>query len=252
MAARFKQVDSGLPALKDSGRGILYQCRMQYLKSREGGSRSKTRKKEYEMPQFSCLDERMHVPCSSEILLPPNELMTRSKAFRHAFWRHHKEPTMKTVKRLEFGQDKRNEQLAKKRKEILSRIEATTRESELRRRAERVMNHSLESIEDDSESDSESIIPSVDDGGNLQDDDSVAMNPLSTSSNRRKGARMSMMYGTPKSKRQEEPINKTSLPPLRVTMTSRSNESRGKENADESAFSFLSDWSKKDKQKIRW
>ena len=250
MAARFKQVDSGLPPLKDNGRGILYQCRMQYLKSREGGNRSKTRRKE--SAQFSCLDERMHVPCSSEILLPPNELMTRSKAFRHAFWRHHKEPTMKTVKKLEFG-DKRNEKMYKKRTEILSRIEATTRarkESELRRRAERVMNHSMESMEDDSESDSESVIPSADDGVNLQDDDSVAMNPLSPSSNRRK-ARTSM-FGAPKMKRQDEPINKISLPPLRVTMTSRSNESRGKENTDESAFSFLSDWSKKDKQKIRW
>jgi hypothetical protein len=186
-----------------------------------------------------------HSGSSSDILLPPSELMTRSEAFRFAYWKHHREPTMRSIKKLEFGHDESHERLSKKRKEILSRIEASNRakkELELRRRAERVMNHSLESMDDDSveESDAESSfvqsnlpqLPSQD------QDDHTAMSPLSVS-NRRKGSRASMLSGV-----KREDTAKTILPPIsskRSTMIKRIDDSRGKENTN-SAFSFLSEW----------
>lgn len=257
MTARFSRHIDLLPPLKDDSRGILYQCRMQYLKSREGGSRSKTRRRGHgvltgiQEQQFSCLDERVHGPCSSEILLPPDELMTRSKAFRFAYWQHHRDPIMKSIKKIQIGFDGtcRTERL-KKRREILSRIEATNRarkESELLRRAERVMDDSLD-IDGDSESDSEIILSSSNSEqrslrGNVlpqlpSQDGSNVMSPLSTSSDRGKGVKAEQNDVLPQLKR--------------VTMTKRDLTPKGKANSDDSAFSFLSDWSKKDKQKVRW
>ncbi|KAL3788503.1 hypothetical protein HJC23_006541 [Cyclotella cryptica] len=279
MATRFKDSNSvSLPLLQDESRGIMYSCRMQYLRSREGGNRNARRRGSMDIqgvgcdedrPQFSCLDERVHGPCSSEILLPPNELMTRTKAFRFAYWKYHREPTMRAIKKLEFGQDERNERLRKKRKEILTRMEATLkakRESELRRRAERVMNHTLESMEEDSadESDSDSVnqknnseplgrrtFPYL-----AQDDESRGGSITSPISSRRK-TRPSILGSSTKpsrSTRPDEP-NDAILPPLggrRVSVNKRGNDSRGKENTEDSAFSFFSDWGKRDKQTIRW
>jgi len=299
MTARFKHhIDSDVSSLSNdnSSRGILYQCRMQYLKSREGDNRCETRRKgsvdvwgieQQEEPQFSCLDERMHgpwyvlgMPCSvclykylsrssfvssSEILFPPDELMTRSKAFRFAYWKHHREQTMRSVKKFEFGQDERNGRLSKKRREILNKMEATARarkESELRRRAERVsLNHSLESIDDDSmeESDSESIdtegYKSADKRGyNNFSQIQMSSQQDDATSNRRKGARSSIR-GAPRTKRLEDLNDKVALPPIRrkSIICRRSDDSRGEDNKDDdSAFSFLSDWELKGAQKVRW
>lgn len=155
---------------------------------------------------------------------------------------------MRNVKKLEFGQEDRNAALKKKRKEILTKMEATIRmrkESELRRRAERMnhMNHSIESMDDDSdESDSEKLCnveQRVDKGGysllTSREDESVAMSPLSSTTNRRT-ARTSMI-GTART-RQDDSSIKTSLPLVgrRATI--------GKENTDDS-------WGTKGKQKRR-
>ena len=257
MNSRFKSVDSGVSHLYDvrGSRGILYQCRMQYLKSREGGSRSKTRRKSTDVRQeqvFPVLDERTHAPCSSHILLPPNELMTRNQAFSFEWWKHHKEPTMRSCKKLDFGHDEKNERLSKKRREILLRMEATAKarkESELRQRAERVMNQqtSLESMEEDDESESELTISRMPQLPS-HDEEKAGMSPLTSSSNRRIGPRSSIMGGA---------RSKTALPPISRRSTMRkSDDSSSKENTKDSAFSFLEEWnttSKKDsKQNIRW
>jgi hypothetical protein len=163
---------------------------------------------------------------------------------------------MRTIKKLEFGQTERNERLGKKRAEILSRMEATQkarRDAELLRRAERVINHSLESMEEDSAEESESevehprgplskgfTLPQL---PPLENAERSTISPLS---NRRKN-RSSVIgaCSTPKN---------TLLPSLlggkRVTSVSKWDDARGKENSDDSSFSFLSDWSKdKDKRK---
>lgn len=160
---------------------------------------------------------------------------------------------MRSIKKLEFGQDERQERLTKKRKEILARIEASNRakkEAELRRRAERVMNHS--SLDDSAEeSDAESsIVQNNTDkrssrGGNLpqlppQDQDDHTSIPL-TASNRRKGVRSSILGGI----KREDTTKTTSLPPIRSkrsTMVKGTDGSKGKENTEDSAFAFLSEW----------
>jgi len=120
---------------------------MQYLKSREGRIKSKKQRRKSsldlfdlhqshshiaEEPQFSCLDEKLHGPCTPEILVPPSELMTRPRAFRQAYWKHHCKPTVRAIEKLEIYQiDERKERLNKKRREILAKIRSKEKASEL-------------------------------------------------------------------------------------------------------------------------
>lgn len=282
---------TGSSLSSDASRGIMYHCRMQYLKSREGGSRKSRRKGSLDIlgvgcdndkPQFPCLDERIHAPCSSEILVPPNELQTRTKAFRQAYWRYHCQPTLKGIKKLEFSQlDERTERLNTKRREILTKIQATEkarRETELRRRAERVMNHSVESEESD-ESDSEIIASPVSEQRDLgrvtfpppiqaKDDKSSTG---SASSNRKK--LRSSMIGLSAIRTKRTNDSGLNLPQLNnngtrngprrtldhAALSTHREGSRGKENGKEiendladNSFSFLSDWGKQEKRRIRW
>jgi len=239
---------------------ILYHCRMQYLKSREGGARKQQRRKssmdlfmsESDEPQFSCLDEKVHGPCAPEILVPPSELMTRTLAFRQAYWRHHCKPTVRSIEKLEIHQlDERKERLNRKRKEILSKIrtkEAHRRQADMRRRAERVLNrHSNSGIEsDESGDDSESdeldeqlgrmslICPPQ----SSSDDKSGSSSP-----GRRKMMRPSIAIMPKGDARRNR----------RTIIGGAGGQPQALEDSqeDEFAFSFLSDWGK-DKTKIRW
>lgn len=233
-----------------SSAGIIYHCRMQFLKSREGRSQApkKQRRKSSldlfvgnDTPQFfnGCTLASFD-PCSDKILLPPNELMTRPKAFKHAYWKHHCKPTVCAIEKLEIHQiDERKERLHKKRKEILAKIrkhEAKKRETELRRRAERVLSrHSSDfeseeaSEEDESESELEGQLgmmsfssPSRDSACSTSQGHKKIM-----SQHGRRGRRT--MFGSP--------VQKDAL--------------HGGEEASDS-FAFLSDWSSPKNQKIRW
>ena len=114
---------------------LMYHCRMQYLKSRDGQRpKPKSRRRtstinifevgeKSEEPTFSCLDEKVHGPCTPEILLPPPELTTRPRAFKQAYWKHHSKPAVRAVERLEiYHPDERKERLNKKRADILAKI----------------------------------------------------------------------------------------------------------------------------------
>ena len=88
--------------------------------------------------------------------------MTRPRAFRQAYWKHHCKPTVCAIEKLHVHQlNERNEHLNKKRRKILARIRAKEkgrREKDIGRRAERVINrHANSGIKlDDSGDDSES------------------------------------------------------------------------------------------------
>lgn len=259
-----------------AGSSLLYHSRMLYLKSREGGNRNVRRKGSVGSEnQIPFLDE---ISWDSNILLPPKELLTRSKAFRQAYWKHHCQTTTQSIKKLDFKpHNERTERLNRKRREILAKIQATEkaeRETELRRRAERVMSHSLESTvteELSDESDSDSVIPASDHqrmpviGGALPSSQSGKRSP-----NRRLN-RSSVIGGSASAmttKRSEETNKMMSLPSLNnrrtisgsngSTTTRRDDqrEIKGKENPsaeDSGSFSFLSEWGKeKRKTRIRW
>jgi len=251
----------------DASRSILYHCRMQFLKSREGGNRGKQRRKSSldlfghdifeasernNRPQFSCLDEKVHGPCAPEILIPPAELMTRPRAFRQAYWRHHCQPTIRAIEKLEISQrNERKERLNKKRKEILAKMRAkekARREKDIRRRAERVLNrnHGIESEEsgDDSESELEEQL-----GMMTLLSSSSQLSRDSSPGNRK------TLIGKPK--RSDEPRRN------RRTIMGNPWQSQIQEDAlnvevdsaaDDDAFSFLSEWGKQPgpPTKIRW
>lgn len=254
----------------DASRSILYHCRMQFLKSREGGNRGKQRRKssldlfgldmieaseKNTRPQFSCLDEKVHGPCAPEILVPPAELMTRPRAFRQAYWRHHCKPTVRAIQKLEISQaNERKEHLNKKRKEILAKMRAKEkirREKDIRRRAERVLNrnHGIESEEsaDDSESELEEQLGMM----NL-----MSSSQLSRDSS--PGSRKTLRSGFPNMpKRSDDPrrnrrtmMGNLGQPQIQKDVLNVEDDSA----ADDDAFSFLSEWGKQpgSTKKIRW
>lgn len=161
---------------------LIYHSRMQYLK-REGCKRKNNatnNKQRRRMSSYDTFDDDLPSlsqeqlqPCSREILLPPNELMTRTQSFRHAYWEHHFQPTTRNIKQIFPKTNERTERLSKKRKEIIAKLQAhekARRDAELKRRAERVKaqqnntNVDSDSDEDSDESDSvrnESIASSI-------------------------------------------------------------------------------------------
>ena len=174
---------------------------------------------------------------------------------------------MRTIKKLEFGQNERNERLNNKRKEILIRMELKAKkESELRGRTERVANHSYGPMEKDSEDESESDPTSQNNISealvrgtfpNLaQDDESRDERTISPSMSKRK-TRLGMISSSSTATRIErlDESNGDFLSPLgrRMTLVNKSgSSSRENRSTEDSTFAFLSDWGKRDKQKIRW
>mmetsp|Transcript_24861 Transcript_24861/g.52052 ORF Transcript_24861/g.52052 Transcript_24861/m.52052 type:complete len:266 (+) Transcript_24861:253-1050(+) len=247
----------------DASRSIMYHCRMQYLKSREGGLRGKQRRKssfgldvfemaeKKETQQFSCLDEKVHGPCTPEILVPPSELMTRPHAFRQAYWRHHCKPTVRAIEKLEIHQlNERKERLNKKRKEILAKIRAkekVRREKDIRRRAERVLNrHSNNVIEseesgDDSDSELEEHLGRM----NLLSPSQLSRD---SSPGRRKIIRSSIANDARRGRRTL--VGNTGHGQMQKDALHAEDESA----PENDAFSFLSDWGKQpgSAKKIRW
>eukprot|EP00569_Conticribra_weissflogii_P010628 CAMPEP_0171386766 /NCGR_PEP_ID=MMETSP0879-20121228/39660_1 /TAXON_ID=67004 /ORGANISM="Thalassiosira weissflogii, Strain CCMP1336" /LENGTH=256 /DNA_ID=CAMNT_0011899085 /DNA_START=110 /DNA_END=877 /DNA_ORIENTATION=- len=256
----------------------MYQCRMRYLRSREGGARhNRSRRKgstdvlmadfENEAPQLPGLNKKLHGPCSPEILRPPAELMTRAKAFRHAYWEYHCEPTTKRVKKLQFAESTDRERFNVKRQEIWSKIKAnerSKREAEIRQRAEMVINQALnyqESDESDSETteltpismanqseiETEGVTPPQDD----TDDDSTVKTYSKTCEKMAVStpSPLAMIEAGSRSKRHHAEF-------LKERKNSRSS-GRDKVSAeddipDNSIFSFLTDWTKMEKRRIRW
>ena len=216
---------------------ILYHSRMQYLKSRDNNSTNRKQKRKSSLDlfhstqdnadttQFSCLDEKVHGPCTPEILVPPSELMTRSRSFRQAYWKHHAKPTIREVEKLDIKSiDERKERLNHKRREILERIrtkEAHKRQQDMRRRAERVLSGRMHDEDSNDESDEDSEM-----------DESFSMLSLSPESSR-KSMRPSLAM-MPKGQGRRT---------LLLSKDSSQEESSNSEH-EESAFSFLSEWGK--------
>ena len=153
--------DDDMPAL-------VYHSRMQYLKREEGKRLNNNNNKQRRRSSYNIFDDSNPTfqeqlqPCSRDILLPPNELMTRTQSFRHAYWEHHFQPTTRIIKQVFPETNEGTERRIKKRKEILAKItanEKAKREAELRRRAEKLLsqqnNNSIVESESDDESDDE-------------------------------------------------------------------------------------------------
>lgn len=222
---------------------------MQYLKSREGRDKSRRQRRKssldlYELsndgndkPQFSCLDEKVHGPCSGDILLPPNELMTRPRAFRQAYWKHHCKPTIRAIEPM--FQDDRKERLNKKRKEILAKIrksEARKREADMRRRVEKIYhsNSGIDSEESGDESESELEL--------TEQMNSLSMSSPSSQTSRegRKTIRSSILSKRSDDSRRSRRTIVGNLPKADV------------DEEPNDAFAFLSEWASTDQKKIRW
>jgi hypothetical protein len=115
-------------------RSITYQSRMSYLKSREGdsGGRKLLGKKiigdtsPNSFPFGASLK-----PCSAEKLLPPMQLMTRERSFRHLYRKFH--PPAQ-IRKMDFLQRKEDPAVKKKREEIYTRIRAAESASNRRKR----------------------------------------------------------------------------------------------------------------------
>jgi hypothetical protein len=125
-------------------RCIMYQSRMRILKSRDGGSgrRAKLGEKilcENSFTTSSFVDRGTRKPCSAEKLLPPIQLMTKERSFRHLYLKYHP-PKVKV--RMDFLQKQEDPKLKRKREEIFARIQAAEKNSErLKREKERVAEH---------------------------------------------------------------------------------------------------------------
>jgi hypothetical protein len=225
---------------------ILYHSRMQYLKPRRDEHKQKQRRrtssldlfqstKDDDTTQFSCLDEKLNGPCTPDILVPPSELMTRSRAFQQAFWKHHARDSFREVERLEINNDHRQERerLNMKRKEILARIkakEAKKRQADMRKRAERFMNRDssgIDDVSDESDDDSEIDTEQIGRLGMLSlSPSSPISSPYSSHAimnTRRTGV-------SQQEKTEEEEVCKV---PVEVEV-----------KRHQSAFSFLSEWGK--------
>jgi hypothetical protein len=228
---------------------LVYHSRMQYLK-REGCKRNSdnnnNNKQRRRMSSYDIFDDNLPSlsqeqlqPCSREILLPPNELMTRTQSFRHAYWEHHFQPTTRNIKQIFPKTNDRTERLSKKRKEIIAKLQAhekARREAEHKRRAERLMaqQNNTNNVESDSDDDSD-------------ESDSVRNESIANSIMR------STMVGTTRiSRRVEEPLKSQTI----CVSTAKHHQAAAGSTTDAEteikpksddftagfAFSFLSEW----------
>ncbi len=104
-------------------RSITYQSRMSYLKSREGdsGGRKLLGKRILGETSKSFPFGASLKPCSGEKLLPPMQLMTRERSFRHLYRKFH--PPAQ-IRKMDFLQKKEDPIVKKKREEIYARVRA--------------------------------------------------------------------------------------------------------------------------------
>ncbi len=68
------------------------------------------------------------IPCAADKLLPPLELMTRERSFRHLYWKYH--PPATKIRKMDFLQKHEDPAIVKKRDEIFARIRAAELSSE--------------------------------------------------------------------------------------------------------------------------
>lgn len=134
----------------NNSKSIMYQSRMRILKSRDGGTgrRSKLGEKIICENSFSSsfVDRGTRKPCSAEKLLPPMQLMTKQRTFRHLYLKYH---PPKVQVRVDFLQKKEDPKLVKKREQIFARIRASEMASErLKREKERVAEHRRSMLND--------------------------------------------------------------------------------------------------------
>mmetsp|Transcript_31292 Transcript_31292/g.93749 ORF Transcript_31292/g.93749 Transcript_31292/m.93749 type:complete len:235 (+) Transcript_31292:1554-2258(+) len=155
---------------------IMYQARMRYLKSREGGRprgsghESKRANGESASEEKSTSITAAHEPCGPEKLVPPLELMTRSRALRYTYWRHHEPSLGGNIDRLHFRKKGEDPLVGKKREEIFARIRAAEvaaverkrRERDAKKRAERLRQQGSEPRMTRAPSDSEHESSNVD------------------------------------------------------------------------------------------
>eukprot|EP00985_Skeletonema_marinoi_P030244 scaffold31226_cov153-Skeletonema_marinoi.AAC.1 len=229
---------------------LVYHSRMQYLK-REGCKRnsvnSTNNKQRRRMSTYDIFDDNLPSlsqeqlqPCSRDILLPPNELMTRTQSFRHAYWEHHFQPTTRNIKQIFPKVNERTERLSKKRKEIIAKLQAhekARREAELKRRAERLLaQQNNTKVESDSDDDSD-------------ESDSVRNESIANSIMR------STMVGTTRTRKDDEPGLEQKGQTICVPTVNHHHAAATSTTDAESndftagfAFSFLSEWANEDKR----
>lgn len=225
-----------------TSRKLLYSARMKFLKSREGGKRGKRqtfRRKssldlfdfggtsENEEVQFSVL--KIKQPISSDLLEPPQELMTRQRSFKRAYWKHHAKEARTSVEELGLQHvDERKEMLNRKREEIRAKLrekERVRREEDLRKRANRVLNREagIESDDEEEEEDEDSEL-----------EDQIGMMSLSPANSSPGGRKLRASLAVmPNNGPDEAPKAED-------------------ESGAEDSFSFLTEWSSAPKEKIRW
>ena len=136
MAQYFQATDAEKQESGGTVRGIMYHSRMRYLTSREGNRQSTLRErgngivsdKSSSMQPKTSLLGASHIPCSQERLIPPTQLMTRERSFRHTYWKYHK-PKI-TFRNTDFLKKKEDPMVKNKRDEIFARIKAAEIASE--------------------------------------------------------------------------------------------------------------------------
>lgn len=224
---------------------LVYHSRMQYLK-RDGckgnsniisSNKQQRRRSSYNVMEdnLPSLSQEQLQPCSRDILLPPNELMTRTQSFRHAYWQHHFQPTTRNIKQVFPPVNERTERLSKKRKEIIAKIQAhemARREAELKRRAERLLaQQNNTKVDTDSDDDSD-------------ENDSIMADSISNSIMRSTMA----MAGTARTKRdvelgKEQKSQTICVPSAKHQNSAEASTPTGSnDNPAGGAFSFLSEW----------
>ena len=87
-------------------------------------------------------------PCSSEKLLPPMQLMTKERSFRHLYCKYH--PPATTIPKMNFLQKREDPVLKKKRELIYERIRTAELASEQLKREKEQRNNEGLSLSDHS------------------------------------------------------------------------------------------------------
>ena len=237
---------------EDEMPSLVYHSRMQYLKARARDDTTNTNNNNKQQRRrsstFNILEDNLPSlsqeqlePCSRDILLPPNELMTRTQSFRQAYWEHHYQPTTRGIKQIFPETNERTERRSKKRKEILAKLianEKMKREAELRRRAEKIMSQ---------QSKNDNIVESDSDDENLDsDDESESLDVIANSI-----MRSTMIGGASSRPRRlvgEEQLPRSQTICVQSAKSSVATDTREQSSSDKDftagfAFSFINQWS---------
>eukprot|EP00586_Coscinodiscus_wailesii_P020136 CAMPEP_0172495766 /NCGR_PEP_ID=MMETSP1066-20121228/76316_1 /TAXON_ID=671091 /ORGANISM="Coscinodiscus wailesii, Strain CCMP2513" /LENGTH=149 /DNA_ID=CAMNT_0013267663 /DNA_START=346 /DNA_END=791 /DNA_ORIENTATION=- len=121
-------------------RGIMYQCRMKFLRSRESAKQQHQNHHPLHYPTSSSSSLSVlssgagatALPCPVEKLIPPTELMTRAQSFRFAYVKHFPHNADGQIRRMMSLTKKEDPMVTKKRGEILERVR--TAEMKMRER----------------------------------------------------------------------------------------------------------------------